>query len=138
MTLEDLAQTLPNGFHDSMVRSIFVDYAQRQVTMQLAVWIGDMDGDEVARELRREGSLVLEGLQFMSMDAPDARYPFAKGDTLWVDLCSPNTAALLAGKQCIASGGFVSAFFVNEWNSFIHVAARAARLEWTTESEGFA
>ena len=134
MTLEELAATLPNGFHDSLVRSVCINYGTRQVTMDLSVWIGDMEGDQVERESRRDGRLVLDGVQFLSMDPPDPTCPFGKGESIWVDLCAPQKP--FDAIRTIAEGCFVSGFFVNEWNSFMHVAAREAKLEWAQAPSG--
>jgi hypothetical protein len=50
VTLEELENTLPNGLHDAEVRRITVDYERRKVTLEVAVWVGDMDEPAERRE----------------------------------------------------------------------------------------
>lgn len=122
MTLAELDQSLPNGFHDAQFERIEIDYAQRRVTFATRLWTGD----EVERERREQGTLVVEGLAFISMDRPDSKYPFAQREYLWVDHCPPQEKL---PEGLVPDGCFASAFFVNEWNSFILVVAREARWE---------
>ena len=42
MTLEELSATLPNGFHDSYVSTLTVDYVHRKAILDVQVWIGSM------------------------------------------------------------------------------------------------
>ncbi|MGA2922141.1 MAG: hypothetical protein ABSE28_13600 [Candidatus Sulfotelmatobacter sp.] len=42
--------TLPNGLHHAEVRRITVDYERRKVTLEVAVWVGDMDEPAERRE----------------------------------------------------------------------------------------
>ena len=136
MTLEELEDTLPNGFHDLLIRSLLVDYGQHRVVMLVSVLVGVPEDVEVERDRRREGKLTLDGLQFISLDPPDPSYPFTEGDTLWVEMSEPKSPP--AAARSLTPGCFVSGFFVKEWNSFIHVAARAASLEWVTETDEIA
>ena len=72
MTLDELAQTLPNGFHDSRLASIRIDYDRRELTLDIEVWIGDMNAEELAsRETHRPAVLTLYGLEFCAIESPD-------------------------------------------------------------------
>src|ERR1035437_2834597 len=44
ITLEELENTLPNGLHDAEVQVITIDYKQRKVTLDLAIWVGNIEG----------------------------------------------------------------------------------------------
>jgi phenylalanyl-tRNA synthetase beta chain len=44
MTLEELENTLPIGLHDAEVQVITIDYRQRKVTLDLAIWVGNIEG----------------------------------------------------------------------------------------------
>jgi hypothetical protein len=134
VTLEELAQTLPNGLHDAEFQSIFVDYARRQVVVSVSVWVGDMDEGLAPREGYRDGELLFEGLQFIAIEPPDARYPFAEGSSVCVDLYdaplkSPPDAVSRVPADC-----FAAKVFVREWNSSIYIAARSAKLSWKGET----
>ena len=76
MTLEELEETLPNGLHDAEVKRIATDYELRTVTVELAVWVGDIDDPPERREAYRYARIDISGLCFLVMEAPDAKYPF--------------------------------------------------------------
>jgi hypothetical protein len=135
MTMAELETTLPNGLHDSIVSRIAVDYAQKKLTLDLAVWIGDLDtSDQVHREKYRRGRIVISGLIFAVIEPPDPRYPFSKATELTIDGCdmSKNLSSELT--QSLPPEAFVRSLWVNEWNAFIHIAARNAELAWIDDS----
>ena len=131
MNLEEIADTLPNGLHDLLVERLSIDFMDRVLTLEVSVWTGDLnDQRDADREARRSARLRLHGLQFCVVDPPDPRYPYDKADALWlVDLLDADP--VVVGKLSLPAGGFSSRFFVNQWNSFIHVGACSATLEWT-------
>jgi hypothetical protein len=133
MTLLEIEQSLPNGLHDSEVRRITVDYEHVRATIDLAVWVGDMDDPPERREAYKEGQLEIFGLLFMAIEAPDPAYPFEGSTKLIIDGCD---ATKFVDKQLLNSlppRAFVRSFFVEEWNSFIHIAANDAVLAWKND-----
>jgi hypothetical protein len=64
------------------------------------------------------------------MEPPDPRYPFLNSDRLTIDGCdmSKNLSAELMNS--LPAGAFFRSLWVNEWNAFIHIAARNAELIW--------
>jgi hypothetical protein len=129
VTLEELAATLPNGFHDAEFKRLAADYRDRRVSIDVAVWIGDMDENFAPTECYRDGELVIEGLQFLVIEPPDQRYPYAREHALRVDLGMPEPGRPKLPKP--PNDCFLSSFFVNEWNAFIWISGRAANLTWT-------
>jgi hypothetical protein len=128
MTLKEIEQTLPNGFHDSELSNLCIDYITRTLKMNISVWIGDMEKDGDEREKYRGASIELSGLQFCVLGTPDERYEFASSKPLRVDMGSPKEKPYLPTN--IPKEAFIESFFVNEWNSFIHIAALNAKLIW--------
>lgn len=130
MTLEELEDTLPNGLHDAEISSLLIDYSRKEVRMELRVCFSDME----RREAYRDATMTLEGMQFVAIEPPDPRYPFAKSVRLRIDVTHDKkhmralTAASKALKDCVVSG-----LFVQEWNSYVWVAARHASLAWKGE-----
>lgn len=124
MTLEELSATLPNGFHDARVGGLHLDFVGRTAVLDLSVWTGD-DSDP---EAHRAARLELKDLQFCVLETPDHKYPYAAPEPLWISEVNPPGAAQLP--QNIPSGAFTSSFFVNQWNAFVHIAARDAVLFW--------
>jgi hypothetical protein len=78
---------LPNGLHDVEVRKIRVDHEHRRATIDLAVWVGDMDDPPERREAYKEGPLEISGLLFLAIAPADASYPFQDNPELIVDRC---------------------------------------------------
>lgn len=130
MTLEELENTLPNGLHDSEIQSIEIDYIQRKATMKLSVFVGELNDPPENREAYREASLVVSGLQYLTIEPPHESYPYAESKALWIDACDMSknlNSKLLAS---LPEGSFVRSFFVNEWNSFVHLAGTNVELTW--------
>ena len=133
MTFLEIEQSLPNGLHDAEVHKITTDYEHLTVTVDLAVWIGEMSDPPERREVYKKGQLRISGLLFMIVEAPDSSYPYADNRELIVDGCD---STKLIDQQLLSSlpaDAFVRSFFVNQWNSFIHIAAKEAVLVWKNE-----
>lgn len=129
MTLDDLACTLPNGFHDAEITSIRIDYVRRKVEIMIDVWVGDSE----SRETYRPATLTLSGLRYCCIEPPDGRYPFQNASTLTVStgtvesLAKPPDARLPDMPHTV---GFTNWFFVEQWNAFLYVSAQDASLAW--------
>jgi hypothetical protein len=132
MTLAEIEETLPNGFHDAEISKLSVDYETKIATITMNPWIGSMDAPpDNGRELYRAASLVLSGLAYLSIDPPDPRYPYDGPGTLRIDLCGGDTTHTI---RELRPGEFAGKFFVDEWNSFITFIATDAVLAWQAES----
>jgi hypothetical protein len=114
MTLEELENTLPNGLHDADVQGITVDYAQRKVTFDLAVWVGRMeDPPPERREAYKNGRIEISGLLFFVMEPPDPKYPFTCTG-LTIDGC--DMSKNINGKLLESAGVIVGRFLF--WRAF--------------------
>ena len=132
MTFDDLDRELPNGFHDARIFRIGVDYGARTATLDMSFWTGDQDCSN--RDEYRDGTLQISGLLYLSIEPPDPAYPFMQsGSALYVSgypedgEAFPPGSALVAVMPADATG---YRFFVNDWNSFIHIAASDVKLSW--------
>ena len=130
MTLEELENSLPNGFHDAEIQRICIDYQQRTMTVDMDVFVGDVDAPMEKREAYREGSLVISGLQFATVEPPDARYPFSAPGASRIDACDMTKNLNPSLLQVLPEHSFVRSFFVNDWNAFVHVAGLGAEIQW--------
>jgi hypothetical protein len=126
VTIFEVAERLPNGFHDAEVETIHFDYVQRTMQITLDVWIGSMDDLPSTRESYRRGVLTVSGLQYCAMDVPDERYPFAKPHGLTIDLAE-------ATEFQPADAAFACRLWVKEWNAFIHLSGVSAEFVWSGE-----
>lgn len=134
MTLEELENTLPNGFHDAEIKRIAVDYELRKATLEVAVWVGEMDDPPEQREAYKNGHVVISGLFFLVMEPPDAKRPF-NGSHLRIDGCDMRKNLESELLKTLPADAFFRSFWVNEWNAFIHIAARDAQISWVSEGE---
>ena len=133
MTLEDLENTLPNGLHDAEVHKLSVDYVGRTLTLDLSVWVGDMDDPPERREAYRAGRIEISGLQFFVVEPPDPRYPFADALGLTIDGCDMSKNLNNEVVASLPDGAFVRSLWVNQWNAFMHIAATKAEILWRDE-----
>jgi hypothetical protein len=130
VTLEDVENTLPNGLHDAEVRRVSMDYQERKLTFDLSVWVGDMDDSPERREAYRSAQLVVSDVLFLVMEPPDPSYPFMDTAQLRVDGCEMRKNLDNALLQTLPNDAFVRSLWVNEWNAFIHIAAKNANMVW--------
>lgn len=134
MTFQELEDSLPNGLHDAEVHSISVNYVQRVLTIDLAVWVGNMNQSPEVRETYREASIRLSGLYFFVAEAPDPKYPFAEAEGLRIDGCDRRERLSEQLVGMLPSDLFLRSVWVNEWNAFMHIAAREASFEWRADA----
>lgn len=133
MTLNDIEESLPNGLHDAQVQRVEIDYEQRIVKFSLLLWTGDLSSDDEATQERYEkGELTIKNFIYCVVEPPDPTYPYAKPEPITIGAGSAieepiNTETKLP--QQLPAGAFAYWFFVNEWNSFIHIAAMDASLQ---------
>ena len=57
MTLDQVVNSLPNGLHDAKLETINIDFAKREVRLELDIWIGD----EIDSEAYRRAEIVYRG-----------------------------------------------------------------------------
>lgn len=124
-------------FHDANIERLTVDYVTGEAVLTCSVCVGNPDcADQAVREARRPGSLVLTGLLYCIIDPPDSRYPFRERGGLTISSDGPIDAASdskLTLPMGTAEPAFAHWLFINEWNSFIYLAALKARFEWRAE-----
>jgi len=130
VTLDEIENSLPNGLHDAEIQRISVDYAQHTVTIDLSVFVGELDAPPEKREAYREASLLISGLQFAAIEPPDAGYPFSKAESLRVDLCDARKNLGSDLLKALPKGSFCRSIFINEWNAFVHLAGMKAEIHW--------
>jgi hypothetical protein len=74
MTFKELEQELPNGFHDSQIRTIDMDFINRSVAIGLNLLMGGPDMPDP--EEYRAGTLTIASVHLFFLDAPDPAYRF--------------------------------------------------------------
>jgi hypothetical protein len=135
MTFEELDERFPNGFDDAQISSLAVDYGNRSVTLQLNLR-GNLPDAPDADEYRR-AVLTASGFYYFSMEPPDADhlfYPHHSKIVMDGYAEDASTFPLFDHlKPTLPRGAFCCRFYVHDWNSFIHLAAREAQFSWIDE-----
>jgi len=135
MQLEQLENSLPNGFHDAEVEAITVDYVSRKAVMKMQLLVGNPDAaTEEEREACKPAELHLSDVLYFAIDAPNPKYKYAEKKGLWINAGRADEESAPVPPiplEQLPAGASAYWFFVNDWNSFIHVAAMDAQLKWS-------
>jgi hypothetical protein len=138
--LVEIENSLPNGFHDALLESVTVDYGSRRSLIRLRLCVGDPDAVvKDKREAYKGADLELLDIVYFVIEAPDPGSEYEAVKSLWIDggeNRSDSGARIPVPQALLPPGAFAYWFFVRDWNSFIHVAAMDAKLEWHSE-DGF-
>lgn len=131
MDIEQIEQSLPNGFHDAYLTLFLLNTVRRDIELSLNVLLAD-DGDLQA-ERYESCKLTLNDYAVVTLE-PAVAYREIKGcDGLEVDrvqLKEEDYRALKEAGYEIPAGNFWFALFVYSWNSRIIINARDATLEF--------
>lgn len=137
MTLDELDQRLPNGFHDARMFSFQIDYLAGIATFRLNLLVGDPDDPPSERETYQEAVLTVSGLCFCSIDPPYPTYPFLPdGKPISISGAVPKNDASPFVPDLVAKfppGSWQYQFFVDDWNGCISIAGRDAAVVWVGE-----
>jgi hypothetical protein len=133
VTLVELENSLPNGFHDSALASFEVDYARRFLRARFSLKVGVPDDSP---ETRNDGRVEITGLVFLVIDPPDKRSDFTAADEVWIaDGYETASIPQFTGHlnellKALPQGAFAHSFFVSDWNSYMHVAGSGCSIKW--------
>ncbi len=139
MTLLELDNTLPNGFHDSELRGLSIDYARRIVRLDMSLKVGDPNGSRQQRDDIRDAQVELSAAVFFVIDPPGsaAGYNFDSPGEVWIGdgykTRSIPEFTKTIDKQlpdAAPAEAFLHSFFVHDWSSYIHIAARDCTMKW--------
>ncbi len=136
MTFGELADTLPNGFHDSQLHRFEMDYMDRRLILHVVVWIGDMD-DAQGPETYRPARVTVENVAYLVIEPPDPReledsgYPWQEPGGIGFDTGEgqPSQSDSILPKA--PKGTTVTWMYMYDFNRFVFFAGGAATLEWT-------
>jgi hypothetical protein len=131
MTLEDIDQTLPNGFHDATISEITHNYIHATLKFKIEVLVGLPDMPPQDRSRYRQAELLFRGVLFCIIESPDFESAFKHPGKLWFSFSrmEPQTIPEELAKT-IPSQALCYSFFVLDWHSSIHVAVADVELSW--------
>lgn len=136
MTFEELDALYPNGFYDAYIDCLRVDYKNRAAELQLNLRRNPPDGPN-ADEYQR-AVLVLRGFYYFVIEPPDTDHLWYPARSIQINGSPEDTSQFPLFehlKAKLPAGAFCCRFYVHDWNSFIHIAAKEVQLSWTISDE---
>ena len=136
MTLAQLNEILPNGFHDAEIERFIWDFRQDTAVVDINFWTATEEDQD--HEKRQRGCVEIHKIVFIAVDPPDPRrsdprpYRGSSG-SLQIDgmVADDKIFPVLSQlKPDLPPNTEVFSFYVVNWNSFMHIAAAEARLTW--------
>ena len=134
MTFEEVAASLPNGFHDAELQRFEMDYVHRTLRFDLVVWIGNMD-DSRRRELYRPARLTLDDVAFLVIEPPDVNYPWLKAGRIRIEAGEGQPPQSSSALPAAPAGTQTAWMYLGELNRFLLFSSGSASLEWTGSEE---
>jgi hypothetical protein len=134
MTIEEIGDSLPNGFHDADIYSINIEYGKEEATFLIDVDLSSFEGPVDIPH--REGLLKLTGLLYCVIEPPTGSFSkeyVSSPDKLSIASDSSDFSLLHSSPKLpepLPDGSFRHWFFITSHNSFIYVAAMDASFEW--------
>ena len=126
MTLEEIEQSLPNGFHDSTISSVRLNYVQRTAEMDMELWMSGSDDEDI--EKYRPATLSITELIYFVIEPPGVPNTSHAEPSLVDGGSSELEQSAYPLPKPLPAGAFTYWFFVSNWNAFIHVAASSAEI----------
>lgn len=127
MTIAEIENKFPNGFHDSYLIGMTVDFPSGSARIEL-----DLDCDDPDPNTFTRIKLRLTGLSLFIVDQPDNRIPLSYEDSIWTsgyETSEDILNNLRSYREHVPAGSFFYSFFLHHWDCFVHLAATNAELE---------
>jgi len=134
MTFEELDALYPNGFADAYIDSLVINYKNRSAEVRLNLRRNPPDSPN-AQEYQI-AVLRLHGFYYFSIDQPDIERLWYPWRAIQINGYSedPKQFPLFEHlKTKLSLNAFCCRFYVHDWNSFIHIAAKDADFSWIAE-----
>ena len=126
MTIEEIALSLPNGFHDSHITGVRINYAQRTAEMEMMILVSGPDDEDT--EKYQPATLTISELLYFVIEPPASPYTSRDAESLVDGGSSELKQSVSQLPKPLPAGAFTYWFFVNNWNAFIHIAAMNAEI----------
>lgn len=132
MTFQQVAATLPNGFHDAELEHLQMDYVHRKLQFDLLVWVGDLEDTE-RREVYRPARLTVDDVGFLVIEPPDPNSPWFKAGSIRIDAGEghPGHGHSSTVLPAAPAGTTITWMYLEELNRFCFFSAGDASLLWT-------
>jgi len=131
MTFRQLVASLPNALHDAELRRFELDYEQRKLRFELAIWVGNMS-DPASRELYRPAILTFADVAYLVAEPPGI--PLDSG-AIRIDAGEGRPKQSSTELPDAPANTTVTWVYLDDLNTFLMFAAGEATLEWTGPEE---
>ena len=142
MTIDEIRSSFPNGFHDSYLLNINLDYANEMATLLFQIVLSSA-ADSV-KVIFRSGHLKLSGLLYFAIEPPSGSFTkeYVPGDDrMWITSDTSDFSSLTFSDvhprprlpEPLPDQSFQHFFYSSSHNSCIYLAAMDASFEWVDE-----
>lgn len=132
MTFEELEKAVPNGFHDSELTAIEVDYARGLVVLSVSLDVGGVEEhSDLADETLRPARVIFTGVKFVVIDPPETPTTDLTISVIDAGNGQPRPAPLKRLRT--HENTFLCWLFLSRTNSFIRIAAEQVELRWVSK-----
>jgi hypothetical protein len=130
MTMAEIEDRLPAGFHDAELLNLSIDYVESTARIDFSLWT---PSDEET-EKYSAASLFLQGLQYLIIEPPLPNGGYNTDGEQYQSSVDGYVAADKPGSASVPlpathAGKFSHSLFVFGWNASLHIAAASARLD---------
>ncbi len=138
MTFQELEASLPNGFHDSKLLGLDIDWIGRSIVITVDLLAGLPDAEDP--EAMRVGRICVREACLFFIEPPDPEYHFSiAGGPSGLDGDGPwrldQTAELDSLIQKLPAGTTTYRFYLADWNSYLYLAGSNVEFSWTEEAD---
>jgi len=127
MTIEEIDLSLPNGFHDSKILNVRLNYEQRTAEMDIKILVSGPDDADTERY--QPITLFISDLIYFVIEPPGPPNVSHAAPSLVDGGSTELKQSSYSLPKPLPAGAFTYWFFVSNWNSFHHVAALSAELK---------
>ncbi len=130
MSLKSIIDSLPNGFHDSYLNEMKLDFSNKSLILSLDVWMDDgVNSENRFDENYRKGILILKGLKYIRFDNQCfSSFNFGELNSAWVEV-GYDYSNISKPNDIIATDNSGWIFF-NDLSAFVHVHCSDSSFTW--------
>jgi hypothetical protein len=136
MTLEELAETLPNGLHDARIKSLTHDYQEATVKLEVEILVGMPDDPPPDRFRYRQGNILFRQVLFCAIETPENERILGHPASIWFKFWRMEPGVLPEKiAKSLPQESLCYCLYILEWESQIHIAAGDVSFSWSDTGE---
>jgi hypothetical protein len=136
MKLEDLDDTLPNGFHDATISELTRDYENAKLRLKVDILIELAEGSPRDANRYRGAEIIFHSVMFCVIEAPDPESSFRHPGCIWFRFSRMEPGVMPEPlMKSLPPEILCYSLFILDWWSHIHVAAADVSFTWSDPQE---